>query len=164
MRKHNGQFRSTKYHVWLGIAWLILIITLLIMGSHVKLEYEYKIISPLPDNPVQQVEAKEIEVKVTAKELITWDKIAIMIISEFKDLGPKVTQEALKIAYCESKWNEQAYNGSNTNGSNDAGVFQLNSIHKLDDSIRFDGLANIKWAKAKYVRDGNWSAWSCSRI
>jgi hypothetical protein len=96
------------------------------------------------------------------KPITPWNEIVAMIVSEFKDLGPKVTYEAIKIAWCESRWNELA-KGVNNNNSTDGGVFQANSVHKLPDAIRFDALENIKWAKQKYIKDGSWRAWVCAK-
>lgn len=59
--------------------------------------------------------------------------------------------------------NPSAYNGVNANGSNDAGLFQVNSIHVLSgligDQERFNPEANIKAAYAIY-RGSGWSAWA----
>lgn len=63
----------------------------------------------------------------------------------------------------ESGGNPQAFNPANYNGTNDAGLMQINSIHVVSgligDQERFDPTANIKAAYAIY-RGGGWSAWS----
>lgn len=62
----------------------------------------------------------------------------------------------------ESGGNPHAY-GVNTNGTNDAGLMQINSIHVesglIGDQERFDPTANVRAAWAIYQRAG-WSAWS----
>jgi len=64
---------------------------------------------------------------------------------------------------CESKWDDQA-KGHNTNGTYDLGLWQINSIHKdISNTDKLDYKQATKWAIAKRLNDGNWSAWSCSR-
>lgn len=63
----------------------------------------------------------------------------------------------------ESQGNPRAYNASNSDGSNDAGLMQINSIHVrsglIGDEERFNPEANIRAAWAIYQGNG-WKAWS----
>lgn len=63
----------------------------------------------------------------------------------------------------ESGGNQNAYNGNNSNGSNDAGLMQINSIHVtsglIGDKDRFNPELNVKAAYAIYNGSG-FSAWS----
>ena len=63
----------------------------------------------------------------------------------------------------ESHGNPQAFNPSNSNGTNDAGLMQINTIHVtsglIGDQERFNPEANIKAAYAIYNGSG-FSAWS----
>lgn len=63
----------------------------------------------------------------------------------------------------ESSGNPRAFNGSNTNGTNDAGLMQINSIHVQSGLIgnqeRFNPVANVRAAWAIY-QGGGWTAWS----
>lgn len=63
----------------------------------------------------------------------------------------------------ESGGNPNAYNGANYNGSNDAGLWQINSIHVksglIGDKDRFNPELNVKAAYAIYKGSG-WKAWS----
>ncbi len=67
------------------------------------------------------------------------------------------------IALAESGGNPRAYNGSNSNGSNDAGLFQINSIHT---ALRASGdvynpADNTRMARTVYTDAGNkWTPWS----
>ena len=71
--------------------------------------------------------------------------------------------EVEKIVKCESKFNPQAIH-TNVNGSKDKGLWQINSIHKrISDADKLDYKAATKWAIAKRLHDGNWSAWYCAR-
>lgn len=62
----------------------------------------------------------------------------------------------------ESHGDPNAYNG-NTNGTNDIGLMQINSIHVdsglIGDKERFNPAANVKAAWAIYQGAG-WRAWS----
>ena len=61
----------------------------------------------------------------------------------------------------ESGWNPWAYNISNDNNTTDFGLWQINSIHKKTATVecRWDYKCATKWAIAKRLHDGNWSAW-----
>jgi hypothetical protein len=71
------------------------------------------------------------------------------------------TKIAYAICMAESHGNPQAYNGNNSNGTNDAGLMQINSIHtdliSLQD--RFDPIKNMATAYKIYQHAG-WTAWS----
>jgi len=72
--------------------------------------------------------------------------------------------EVEKIVKCESNFNPQAVNNKNRNGTKDSGLWQINSIHKrISDTDKFDYKVATKWAMAKRLHDGNWSAWYCAR-
>lgn len=63
----------------------------------------------------------------------------------------------------ESGGRADAYNGANNNGSNDAGLFQINSIHVksglIGDKDRLDPEKNVRAAYAIYKGSG-FTAWS----
>ncbi|MFA5020555.1 MAG: transglycosylase SLT domain-containing protein [Patescibacteria group bacterium] len=93
----------------------------------------------------------------------TVEEIKDYVLGEIKKAGLNV-REAEAIVNCESRWDPLAYNGRNSNGSNDKGLWQINSIHKnISDADKFDYKESTKWAIAKRLADGSWSAWSCSR-
>lgn len=80
-------------------------------------------------------------------------------------------EAALQIAKCESGWSPQALN-QNTNGSQDRGVFQINSVHAAQfvavtghpyEIFAHDPSDNIKFAKWLYDHSG-FEPWVCSRI
>ena len=68
---------------------------------------------------------------------------------------------AMKIAFSESRFIPDAENHANTDGSNDKGVFQINSIHSVPDSCRLDYKCNIKWAMEEMAKNG-FRAWYSS--
>ena len=162
MRYKNGQYKPTKQFPILGIIYLMFLFGFIIYGSHLTVKYEF--ISPLASTPAKaEITDFKMTYKVSEPDPAqpTPIEVAQIVIDEFEDLGPQAVAEALQISFCESKWHYDGYNDGNTNGSNDGGVFQANSIHQLPDTIRFNARSNIRWAKDKYVRDGNWNAWSC---
>lgn len=76
----------------------------------------------------------------------------------FEPEGTHIVVQAINCFYSESGLRWDAYNGSNKNGTNDGGVAQINSIHKIDD--RFDYKQNIKKAHEIYKSRGNsFKAW-----
>lgn len=70
---------------------------------------------------------------------------------------------ALAIMQAESGCNPSAHNPANFDGSNDSGLFQINSIHVasglISEEARRDPVQNIKAAYDIY-QGGGWSAWS----
>jgi len=72
-------------------------------------------------------------------------------------------QIAYAICLAESGGNPKAFNGKNSNGTNDAGLMQINSIHVksglIGDQERLDPEANMKAAYAIYKGSG-FKAWS----
>lgn len=105
---------------------------------------------------LETAELTENEPELTPKE-----EMRAWVLAEAKKAGlnPK---EVDAIIHCESRWDDQAV-GHNRNGSNDKGLWQINSIHKLSDAERLDYKTATKWAIEKRLRDGNWSAWYCAR-
>ena len=71
------------------------------------------------------------------------------------------TEIALRIAKAESNFKATAV-GYNTNGSNDKGVFQINSIHKISDNCRLNYICIIRWAMKEMSKNG-FGAWYSSK-
>ena len=73
------------------------------------------------------------------------------------------TYEAYAIIQCESSWNPDVISKLNTNGTQDLGLWQINSIHKDISNIdKLDYIKSTKWAIAKRLNDGHFGAWTCS--
>lgn len=78
---------------------------------------------------------------------------------------PEDPHTAIAVATCESNLNPMAYNPSNTNGSVDRGLMQLNSTH----DARMDALGldpwnpedNVAFARLLYDESG-WRPWVCA--
>jgi len=70
---------------------------------------------------------------------------------------------ARAICMAESQGRPDAYNPLNSNGTNDAGLFQINSIHVISgligDQERFDPIKNVE-AAYKIYKGSGFKAWS----
>jgi hypothetical protein len=80
--------------------------------------------------------------------------------------GPEVFDEAVRVAWCESRLNPNAMTGSNRNGTADRGLFQLNdggTMQRLgvDPREAFDAYSNAQ-AAAVLHDDRGWQPWVCA--
>lgn len=99
------------------------------------------------------VKAQELPVKViVAPPKTIEDKI--------RDMFPEDPDTAVAIAKCESGMRENAFNGKNRNGSWDAGVMQINSVHGYSKEFLFDVDNNLKVARKLYDHSG-FNPWVC---
>ena len=77
---------------------------------------------------------------------------------------PEDPTTAVAVARCESGLVPNAYNGSNTNGTADVGLFQINTVHH--DRMARLGLDpwsvedNVTFARMLYKEEG-WRPWVC---
>lgn len=113
------------------------------------------------DNPVHQYSIAE--VKVARADEIKEIPMRLWVLNAFNEAGLDVNK-ADRIIECESHYNENAIN-FNSNKSFDAGIFQLNSVHKditLKDKIDYKTATAYVIKKVK--RDKGWSAWVCNNL
>lgn len=75
----------------------------------------------------------------------------------------RLGDKGVAISECESGFHLDHIN-YNRNGSNDLGVWQINSIHKVPDTCRLDLECSTNWTIEKVKRDKSWSAWGCNRL
>lgn len=149
---HHTQKRVVKQ--WITV--LVSIIALTYLSQPVQ-----KPVSPCPDTgcvlpTVPKVEAAEPVLETYGAP----DHIVDLIIEHFGDEA----QNALKIVgTCENgKWDPTAVN-HNRNGSWDAGIFQINSVHGYSQEYLFNPENNIKAAK-KIFNGRGWTSWACSEV
>lgn len=78
---------------------------------------------------------------------------------------PEDPGTAVAVATCESNLNPQAYNPSNTNGTTDGGLWQINDVHNktlermgLD---KYDPEDATKFARYLYDQNGGFRDWVC---
>lgn len=94
-------------------------------------------------------------IKATAEDLSSAPasgEIEKIILATF---GKDEYQTARAVAFAESRLNAKATN-TNNNGTTDCGVFQINSIHGLEDCA--DPHKNIEYAHKLFQKSG-WSPW-----
>lgn len=131
-------------------------ISLILISVIISKLPEQKLISPLA-SPI--VEAKEtvrvscetpkgyLECKVYKGE-ITWEE----------------HDKLYKIIDCESKWNPNAINTKNKNGTYDRGLFQINSVHKtLTNEDAFNFKKNIDFG-IKLFKSQGLKPWVCRKF
>ena len=86
--------------------------------------------------------------------------IRLFVLNEFYKAGLNV-DVADRIITCESRWNINAVN-INKDKTFDAGLYQINSIHK---DITLQDKINVRtataWAIKKIKKEGGWQAWVC---
>jgi hypothetical protein len=71
-------------------------------------------------------------------------------------------ERALKIAYCESRLEQNAIH-ENKNGSVDRGIYQLNTIHKgISNECAFNAKCNIDASYQIYLKQ-KFQPWVCAR-
>lgn len=116
--------------------------------------------------PVPEFELPEIQ-KVEAKEVSPAPTIPLeeSVEAHIQRLWGERANIAIAIAKAESGMNCKAVNGSNSNGSIDRGLFQINSIHNYNVSDLFDCHKNIDIAYKIYLQKQSWTgdgfqAWS----
>lgn len=155
-KKGQFQFKPFKQSNFSG---LYLMLAIMLVGAYLNYRFQpVELHRPL----IGQVEAKE-AVKSTTRPLNTYGApthIVDLIVKYFGDEA----QNALKIVgTCENgKWNPTAVN-HNRNGSWDAGIFQINSVHGYSQEYLFNPENNIKAAK-KIFNGRGWTSWACSEV
>ena len=113
------------------------------------------VISPLPDSgysfSVQAMEPTPTPKNPGKTEIIAY------IAKVWEKEGVYEQARAISCFVSESGLRANAYN-FNSNGTYDAGISQLNSIHNLPDEVVYDPYKNIDYAFKLYKRRG-WQSW-----
>lgn len=98
----------------------------------------------------------ELRTVSVAKPLSIREMVLAMLAEEGID-----TAKADRIIYCESTWKPTATN-YNRDGSNDAGLWQINSIHGLSVEERMDIEKSTQFA-IKLIKAQGWTPWVCNK-
>ena len=157
-RNRQGQFiyKPFKRSNWSG---LILLISITAISAYLNYRFQplQATLSPCPDTGCVMLQVKKVEAAEPIKQPQTIeDKIRAMF--------PEDPDRAVAISKCESGMRANAFNGKNRNGSWDAGVMQINSVHKYSKEYLFDVDNNLKVARKLYEARGNtWGAWVCAK-
>lgn len=128
---------------------VLTIIVLTGAGSIALLKLEPPVISPLPDSVV----FAEGPTPTPTPLPPTKANVIAYIAKVFEPEGTAVQVKAINCFYSESGLRADAYN-KNNNGSEDRGVAQINSIHKIKPEDAFDYKKNIDKAYEIYKRNG----------
>lgn len=147
--RHPNQYSQSDLR---GLSLLIII---MMIGAY--LNYRF---SPQPDpiNPFISHSCGVAKVYASEKVVVT----PVTIEDKIRATFPEDPDMAVRIAKCESGMRANAFNGKNRNGSWDAGVMQINSIHGYSKEYLFDVDNNLKVARKLYNRQG-WRPWVCAR-
>lgn len=169
-RKRNGRFRKNYFIQFFPIVLLLLSVgASLYFKSMQQIEQEF--VSPLPVRAYteQTVEPETVlfTPSPTPTPIIT-EKTEILsyIVEVFGDDSADIITMVRK---CENSTFEQNRGNSNTNGTYDKGVLQVNSVHlsgkefPVCKKAHDDWKSNIDCGKAIFDKYGL-SAWSCSTV
>lgn len=102
-------------------------------------------------------------IKEVEKEVVRYDT-PTTVEDKIRATFPENPERAIAIFKCESGLRPNAFNGKNTNGTWDAGLAQINSIHGVSKSMLMDINVNLAVARVIYERAGNsFTPWVCNR-
>lgn len=134
--------------VLIAIILLLLVLAALVILPHrwkdeqiARLQSGYKVYAQVPEReyvepPLADETTQEASIRVIKKVWRGDWKVGVLI------------------AKCESGLRPNAFNGHNTNGTWDAGLFQVNTIHGIDKETLFNAYANAGYAYAIYNEQG----------
>lgn len=158
-KKGSNQYRikhkyilAVKPETWASV-WFVAFVTMVsipLVQPHIT--------SPCPPDGCFVKTVMAYEQKSKLREVIDY------IVYKFEDEGKVVVNQALQIAFCESKWNTEAYNyNSQSDLSSDFKVFQINSVHvsRYGTDFMYDWKANVDTAYKIYKQSG-WGPWVCA--
>lgn len=111
-----------------------------------------------------EVEEREVRITEIEKELGTyWTQQNVKAL--IRQTFPEEPAKAIAIAYCESGLRPNAFNPHNRDGSTDAGLWQINSVHdsRLNELglDKYDVEDATKYARMLYDEAGGWRDWVC---
>lgn len=150
-----GLKHKTAWNVAVGVSFMFIVA---IVGREFKSVEPVNLISPLPirayameefrispsEAPLADLPEREANIRIIKK---IWGRDAYI---------------GIAIATCESGLRSNAFNGANTDGTWDAGLFQINRIHGWTKDELFDPVANAGIAYAKFIEQGK-NPWYSSR-
>lgn len=124
-------------------------------GAFAKTEISISNMSDIPEYPALAQLTHYVSV---AEPSVRTTKETVLVM--LSDAGID-TAKAERIIFCESSWNPRATN-LNRNGSNDKGLWQLNSVHGLSDEVRLDPIKSTEFA-IKLIKKQGFKPWVCSK-
>jgi hypothetical protein len=155
--------------------WAILLITLMIVTAlsvkaithdEPEIKYEYRILSwcntKLQDNRLECIKKAPNEPKTAPVSRVSNEKVRMVDFEEYIQKCDWNTKIAKAVMMAESRGYIYAYNGDNNNGSNDTGLFQINSIHKQTDLYNWKHNVDIAcglYTDSKRIHRNGWIPW-----
>lgn len=165
-RHYNGRYRIDYFQktlpvllmIWVAVACLGFKTSNIIVEAWGDTPVDHAEKVQISPTPTPQLAIIEPTIMPTATPTPTSkEEIINEIVRVFGDDAPN----AFNVLYCENRTlNPEAVNW-NSNGTWDAGIFQVNQVHGYTMEQMKDYKQNIK--AAKKIFDGRgWTAWSCS--
>jgi hypothetical protein len=165
--------KQTAFYTLALIICALALAQLIQIGVYTALPTIRFIVNPYEDVLAAMPELAVIEKKVDAPVLSDEAWIA----NRIKEAGLNPIEAFVIISKESGYTNNENKFGINKNGTIDAGIFQINSIHygkkykhwqtgeemTLTLACVVDKYCSTDWAISKRLRDGNWSAWVGSR-
>lgn len=139
-----------KRGTWLTILFILLVLFILGTPMYLAEHYNRALHRFAVNNKVYaQTTVREYKAPVLADES-TQDQMIRVI----KKVWRRDWETGVAIAKCESGLRPNAFNGSNKNGTWDAGLFQVNTIHNISKEDLMNPYANAGYAYAIYKEQG----------
>ena len=113
---------------------------------------------------VDEITSKQDELDAIRKELGSYWKDKRNVVSLIRETFPEDPNTAIAVARCESGLNANAYNPTNSNGTTDGGLWQINDVH--NSTLERMGLDKYnpedatEFARYLYDQRG-WKDWVC---
>lgn len=104
---------------------------------------------------------KQVEVIKEVEVDRTFDSEKQQILGYIVEVFGDDSVDAINVVYCENRGLRPDAENWNSNGTWDAGIFQVNQIHGQSMEDMKDWKKNIDFAYKLFKR-GGWSQWSCS--
>jgi hypothetical protein len=141
--------------------WFLTALTLFVIFVGREWSIKHPAVSPCPKTGcfVSEVEAAEIQAKYELRKIReeetrpTKTNVISYIAKTFESEGAAVQVRAIRCFYSESGLRTEAYN-FNSNGTEDRGVAQINSVHGMKPEDAHDYRKNIEKAYEIYKQAG----------
>lgn len=148
--KKQERILGLKYRSFRDVTLLLFFILIVcVVGREFAELQPVEIISPLPLRAYAMTSSAPY--KEPEPATLSEQEANIQII---KKIWGRDWKTGVAIAKCESGLRSDAFNGHNTNGTFDAGLFQINQVHGWTKAQLLDPVANTGIAYAKFVEQG----------
>ncbi len=149
---------TLKTKVWINLAVIVAMMIFAAAVGYYAKQNEKKI--NMLENGFKvyaAVEPREYKAPPLAEQSVREQMIAVI-----KKVWRSDWETGVAIARCESGLRPDAFNGHNTNGTWDAGLFQVNQIHGISKNDLMNPYANAGYAYSIYKEQGT-NPWTSSQ-